>query len=72
MLSPQVLAPRGVYEASFYVRAVGALFLCAVRSNGVLLRTRVVRTDAEYAEALLALTAALDADDPPPTLALVD
>ena len=72
MLSPRLLAPRGVYESCFFVAAVGVLVLFSVRSDGVLQRHRVVRNEDEYAAALADLTRDLDAHDPPPTLTLVD
>ncbi len=72
MVTPHVLAPRGVYEGSFYVGAAGQLPLFAVRSDGVLVASRIVSTGCEYQAALAELTATLDADDPLPPLMLVE
>lgn len=64
MLLPRVLAPRGVYEAAFYIRP-GVLALYAVTRAGLLAGMRHVETEAEYLAAYDELTAALDAADPP-------
>lgn len=72
MLTPQVIAPRGVYESCFYVFTIGTLVLYSVNSHGILHKRRMVRNAEEYQAALVELTTDLDARDPPPSLMLVE
>ena len=72
MLTPQVLAPRGIYESCFYLITVGTLVLYSVTQEGVLRGTRAVRRPEEYGEALIELTRDLDAADPLSPLMLLE